>query len=155
MSQEFWLGVLVSGVLFAIGSLISIFGSDIRLYYAEWQKNRSLHGISLKIAKIERELAQSERLANNPGVAAAYFWAGTFQVLQMFLLFIISCLLIYNLGESRFKPYGIAAVGFLWLACYAMVSSWYERAASLRWPLVHMSRLKAKLEELRERLHKS
>lgn len=154
MSEEFWLGVLVSSALFGIGTLVSIFSSDIRSYILTWRKNRTLKGVALKIAKTERELSQHQHLSSNHVVASAYFWSGLFLILMLGLLLGLAAFLSHQISESSgLRPFLGAMIGLGWLILYAFSNELYTRANSLRCPEVRTKALEAKLNELRGRLN--
>lgn len=149
MSQEFWLGVLVSGALFAAGSLISIFGSDIRRYVMEWRRNRALRGNSLRLAKLERELALHTLRAENPGLASAFFWSGLFLLIVLLMLLVLMFFLIYQLQSPSVRQLLWALFGVAWITCYAVANELHSKADQLRHPTLRSELLKKKIERLR------
>lgn len=152
MSQEFWFGVLVSGALFAAGSIISIFGSDIRRYALEWHRNRALRGNSLRLAKLERELALHTLRTDNPGVASAFFWSGLYLLIVLLMLLVLMFFLIYQIQSPSIRQVLWIFFGVAWITCYTAANELHSKANQLRHPTLRAEELKMKIETLKEKL---
>jgi len=91
MSTEFWLGVVISAILFLAGSLISVFAEDIRQRFKAWQASGRLRGTALRIDLLRRKIGEIEFYRNNPGALTAYLWQGFYLLLQ-FIAVVIFCI---------------------------------------------------------------
>ena len=152
MSAEFWYGMIVSAVLFAVGSAISIFSTDIRQYYKAWRDDRRLRGTALKISKLEQELQDHENMAENPAIASAFFWSGLFLVIVLLMLLSLVGFLVMHLRSELWRPIGTVLFAVTWLMAYGVASALHKRAMALRRPASHAAKLNDRLDKLRARL---
>ncbi|HKU80067.1 MAG TPA: hypothetical protein VJQ42_09470 [Rhodanobacteraceae bacterium] len=152
MSAEFWYGVVVSAVLFAAASAISIFSTDIRQYYRAWWNDRRLRGTALKINKLEQELRDHENMTKNPATASAFFWAGLFLVIVLLMLLGLVGFLEVQLSNGLWRALGAVICAFMWFLVYTVANSLYKRAQALSRPASHAAQLGERLNKLRAKL---
>lgn len=152
MSQEFWLGVGVSTALFGIGTLVSIFSSDIRQYFLAWWRNRALRGKSLKLAKLEQDLEMHELRASNPGIASAYFWSGLFLIIVLVMMLVLIAFLVYQLQSAPVRQALLVFFGVTWFLCFGMAYELHEKAMQLRRPEDRARALNIQIEGLKKKL---
>jgi len=153
VSAEFWYGVIVSAVLFAVGSAISIFSADIRQYYRAWWNDRRLRGTALQIRKLERELQDHENMTKNPAAASAFFWAGLFLVIVLLMLFGLVGFLAMQLSNELWRALGAVLCAFMWFLVYTLANSLHKRAKALSRPALHAAQLGERLDKLRAKLY--
>ena len=152
MSMEFWYGAIFSAVLFLMGSIISVFSSDLRAYFLTWQKDKTLRGLDLRIRKAEFELSRHERLASDPVAATAFFWSGLYLLITMVLLFALLGFLLFQIDSALFCHFGTGFVIVAWFIVYMLANMLHRRADTLRDSQTYVSTLKQHIKKLKARL---
>lgn len=152
MSMEFWYGAIFSAVLFLMGSIISVFSSDLRAYFLTWQKDKTLRGLDLRIRKAEFELSRHERLASDPAAATAFFWSGLYLLITITLLLAMLGFLASQINSALFRHFGTGFVIVTWLIVYTLAHVLHRQADALRDSQTYVSALKQHIRNLKARL---
>jgi hypothetical protein len=146
--MEFWYGVLFSTFLFVLGTIISIFASDVRSYVITWQKDRALRGKALQLKKLKRDLEIHEQLVADPGSVAAFFWSGLYLIISVAMLIAFMGFVVTHAPDGWAKKSGEIMITVSCSVCYLAASFLFRKACTLINPSEQSAKLQSKIKAL-------